>query len=244
MALPLPWIFHDDGSLDDAAEELLLKHFPGARVVRREESDLVFSANRTRWPALAAMRRNHVMLLKLADLAAFSDKDHILYVDSDILFLRKPEFLMQRLSAPDGGNFFNRDIQSAYIADAERIKAYTGVEPPPSLNAGLSVLNREDISIEKIERVLTQLDPARQGDWNHYDHLIEQTTVAVLAASSRRGAHHLPSEYDVSFSKPIEESVSRHYVGLIRDRFELEGLRFLIGRRDFFRRWAAFAGAD
>jgi hypothetical protein len=73
-------------------------------------------------------------------------------------------------------------------------------------------------------------------------HRIEQTLVALLASSPQSpGIGYLDAPYDVSLVKPVHRAVCKHYVGAIRQQFELEGLRFLLNEGDFLRRWQAFA---
>lgn len=241
MGEALPWIFHDDGSVTQGDTEMLLRQFPGCKLIKRHESDLFYEGIKASCAPLPDLRRKHFMLLKVADLSAFSDRDRILYVDSDILFFRHPTFLVEKLRDPGSGNFFNRDIDTAYIAPPKTIHELTGIVPPARINAGLSVLNRPDISISKIAKLLSMLDVRKRTHWSFYDHLIEQTVVALLAADSPSGAHLLPHEYDVCFDRPLEGAVSRHYVGAIRHLFELEGLRYLTEKLSFIERWQEFS---
>lgn len=241
MGEALPWIFHEDGSLTRDDAELLLHHFPGSKVILRSEADTYFEKLKGSYPLLHDLRKKHVMLLKLADLSAFSDRERILYVDSDILFFQPPSFIMEKLRQPESGNFFNRDIDSAYIVAPKIIKELTGIDPPARINAGLSILNRDDIALPKISDMLNRLDPGKRSDWVHYGHLIEQTVVSLLTASSPTGARHLPTEYDVCLDRPVKGAISRHYVGVIRHLFEIEGLNFLLEDLSFMERWERFA---
>jgi hypothetical protein len=241
MKQALPWLFHDDGSLTTDDKAMLMRQFPGCRVINRAESDEWFRARADKYPRLTALRQQHVMLLKLADVYVYSNAKRVLYVDSDVLFFNKPEFLIAALHEGQPKNYFNRDLASAYITTSTLLSELTGVMPPDSLNAGLSALNRDDIALVKIEKVLQLLDDNVRADWLHYSHLIEQTAVALLSAASSSGTCHLPAEYDVSLDKKIEAAVCKHYVGVIRDEYELEGLAYLLREGAFLQRWRSFA---
>lgn len=243
MGEALPWVFHDDGSMTPEDDALIQRQFPGCRLVKRREADLFFENARTAHSQFHEMRQKHVLLLKLSDLGAFASRERILYVDSDILFFEKPAFLAEKLRDPASGSFFNRDIDTAYIASPQVLKELTGIEPPPRINSGLSILNRADLTVEKVAALLSQLDVRKRTDWSHYNHLIEQTVVALLTCSSPAGARLLPESYDVCFDRPIAGAVSRHYVGVIRHLFEIEGLDHLLNRLAFEERWREFAGA-
>jgi hypothetical protein len=242
MDIPLPWVFHDDGSLTAADRTLFFTQFPGCVVVDRPTSDARCEELAEEFPTLPGLRQKYVMLVKLLDLYLFSDRPRILYVDSDVLFIRHPEFLLERLRASDGPNFFNRDIWTNYVASIETIATLTGVELPERLNAGLSVLHREDILPARVAEVLAQLDFSLRTDWTYYyGHMLEQTVVAVVTASGRHGVKHLPVEYDLTIDGGgLDSIVTRHYVGVIRDQYECEGLRFLTERSSFHKRWKSF----
>lgn len=236
----LPWVFHDDGSLTANDTANVSKNFPGCRIVERKESDAFYESVKQQYPILSRLRSKHVMILKLADLYVYSEKSRILYMDSDVLFFGRPDFLVTKLEETESSNYFNKDIASAYINSPDAIKVLTGIEPPERINGGLSILNREDVSLDKIEDTLSRLDVRLLPEWNFYDHLIEQTTVAVLAARSRNGARHLPAEYDVALDKRVDTAACKHYVGAIRNLYELEGLRYLIREKGFLQRWKSF----
>lgn len=240
FSIALPWVFHDDGTLTRADCAHLERHFPGSRVITRCESDEVYASHYSAFPSLQQMRNRHVLLLKLADLYVFSRHERILYCDSDILFFRENGTL-RRLLDSRGPNYFNRDIATAYICAPEQIHELTGALPLDRVNSGLSVLNRSDISIAKISALLPQLDSRRRTDWTFYNHLIEQTMVAILTSSSPYGARHLPPDYDLRFDTAVEQVAIRHYVGKIRQLYELEGLNHLVSKMSFFERWTEFA---
>jgi hypothetical protein len=244
LGAPLPWVFHDDGSLSVTDHALLRRHFPGTRVVSRAESDAAYDNGPRRFNALTPMRRSHVMLLKLADLHLFSNSPRILYCDSDVLFFNDATFIADRLHEMQGANYFNKDIATSYISDPATIEKLTGTRPLERINAGLSVLNRTDIALDLIDGVLTKLPRSIRNDWCCYDHLIEQTAVAVLASSSCAGARYLPPEYDLCFDTPLNRIATRHYVGMIRQRYELEGLQHLVNEKAFLERWTEFAAAN
>lgn len=237
----LPWVFHDDGSLNSKDKSILRVHLPGCRLIERRESDSYYQAIQGQYPRLFRSRRKYVLLLKLADLHVYSDKQRILYLDSDVILFKRPEFLLARLQEQNGASYFNRDIDTAYITSLENIQKLVGTVPPAKINSGLFVLNRDDIALDKIETVLGQLDYSLRSDWSAYGHLIEQTCVAVLSGKSPGGACHLPAEYDVALDKRIDNAVCKHYVGLIRHQYELEGLNYLIQKGDFIERWRDFA---
>src|SRR5262245_52015621 len=140
MEEALPWIFHDDGSLTAEDKGFLRSQFPGCRVVERSEADAFFDAPHLQ--PLAQARRKSVLLLKLADLHVFARRERILYVDSDVLFFRRPDALL-RVIAKGGESYFTRDIATAYVAPLDTLEQATGVRPLECVNSGIFVINRD-----------------------------------------------------------------------------------------------------
>ncbi len=237
----LPWVFHDDGTLTRRDKERIRLHFPGCRLVERAESDARYQEANSVYAELGKLRQKYVLLVKLLDVYLFSSQSGILFVDSDVLFFTRPAFLLDRLNESQGPCYFNRDVASVYVAPVETILGMTGVQIQERLNSGLFILNRDDISLEKAAKVLSQLDFSLRDDWTfYYGHMIEQTVVATLASASEGGAQYLPSGYDVSVEKPVADAICKHYVGVIREQYELEGLNYLLVEKQFLKRWKAF----
>ena len=216
----------------------MLGQFPGCHLVERAEADNFFKAQQP--TPLAQARKKNVLLLKLADLHVFARHERILYVDSDILFFRRPDALFHVLKN-ENGNYFTKDIDTAYIATLETLETLTGVRPLDRVNSGIFALNRADIALDKIAHTLSQIDAVEHSNWTLYSHLIEQTLVAILTSASASGASHLPEDYDLRLEAGVKGAVCRHYVGAIRESFELEGLRALLYEMDFVSRWRRFA---
>lgn len=219
--------FHDDGTLDDHMEKSLYQHFPGTLVVRRNIADFTAGQKLFAYPNILKFRKKHVMALKLIDTAIWAQNNRIGYLDSDILFFRYPEKYIDSLHAGICTNYFNQDIEDAYISGSDIIKRELGLSPAPRINAGLWTMNKEDLNLDQIESWLGH------AFFNKHlaDYRLEQTFMALLAQISRADTAYFPKEYDVSFEKNPSESVCKHYVGRIRYGYELEGIRYLINSK-------------
>jgi hypothetical protein len=237
----LPWVFHDDGSLTMADKHLLLSQFPGCFLICRSEADTFFE--RPDLKIIGRARKKSALLLKLADLHVFARRNRILYVDSDILFFKRPDALLRAIEN-ENGSHFTKDIKTAYIAPIEILERLTGVRPLDRINSGIFVLSRSDITLDKIVQMLPKIDREVRDDWTSYNHLVEQTLFAILATAGESGVTHLPAEYDLCLERGLREAVCRHYVGVIREFFELEGLQTLLNELDFLARWHEFVGGN
>ena len=222
------WIIHDDGSLTVNDVQLIGRLVPFARVIDRRSADARFEQEYRRFPKIGEYRRNQVMALKLVDVRIWAGSARIGYMDSDICFSAYPGIFLKALNGEIKGSLFNRDIQDAYVLDRKEIGRRLGVAPYPRVNAGLWVMDRDAIDLDTIEKWLN--DPGLRDCLFAYT--LDQTFVSMLGVLSSDGISHLPPEYDVDLLKPIEGSVSKHYVGAIRHGFELEGLRAVMATRN------------
>lgn len=234
----LPWVFHDDGSLTNEEEHAFQTNLPGCKVVRRSEGDRVARERLSDYPEILKYRDHQVMALKLVDVKLWRKGDRLAYIDSDILFFQRPDFMLGALADGHDKNYFNKDIADAFVRPADEIAREVGVRPVDSLNAGLWVLHADAIDLDTIESWLKH--PAFSQ--HLYDYTLDQTFISMLANSSRNGVEYLPSTYDVAFRKDVTASVNKHYVGAIRHNYELEGLRYLLHELDFEHRWNQFIG--
>lgn len=233
--------FHDDGSLTEQDKELLLKNFPGAKLIDYKTSLQKAADTFGEDSEIYKMRLKGVMMLKLIDIRLFSDQPKAILLDSDIAFFEYPAALLDAVKDLNHPSVFNKDIDTAYMTDKPLLDEMCGKELPERINAGLSVLNTSAIDFLQLEQWLKEL---KHRNVNIIMHRIEQSLVAMLCTRSEQGIAHLPTSYDVSFFKDVHESVCKHYVGRIRHGFELEGLVYLFKEKHFSASWKKFIATN
>ena len=222
------FVFHDDGSLSERAIEQFQEFLSGTRIIGRREADEIAQEKLKAFPRTLAYRYSHVMALKLIDVKLWGQGARIGYMDSDILFFKNPEAFVDTLVKQRDFNYFNRDIEDAYVTEREVIVQELGYGPAPRINAGLWVMNAKDICLEQIEMWLNHPFFASYAS----NYRLEQTFIAMLAQRSAEGVRYLPDTYNVDFYKPVEQNVCKHYVGRIRYGYELEGLSYVLKKED------------
>jgi hypothetical protein len=216
---------HEDGTLDSFALSALQRHFPTARIVRRQEADQRLAQELREFPRCLQFRKANLLSLKVFDFIAFLQADRMVLFDSDLLFFDEPTAYISRLE--DGNyrlNAFNADRDSAYTIDAEAVQARLGYELLARVNSGFGIVHRDSIKLEWIEELLALPGLTEGHFWR-----IEQTLYALC--SSRYGAELLPQEYEVSLEAGISPRVFRHYVGAIRHLMYGEGIAHLVQER-------------
>lgn len=219
---------HEDGSLDTVAVATLRAQFPEARLIRRDEADRLMEAVLADAPRCKRERAANNLLLKTFDFHAYLEADRMLMLDSDVLFFRRPDALVDLIVRPGPQPAsFNRDWRYGYSIPAEELAV---AEAPwnatePLFNSGLGVLPRGSVPPGVCEELF-----ARFPSLTSHHHLVEQTLIALCA--HRHGHVFLPAYYDVhDGSSDFRRSV-RHYSGPFRARFYAEGLPHVWKRRD------------
>jgi hypothetical protein len=212
-----PLVIHDGGLVGDQARQLL-RHFPDARFVGRDEADEAVSRalGKRGLERCLAYRRRNPSTWKLFDFFCLSRAEYVISIDSDIVFFRRPDQLL-----PAGGttcpNRYNEDCGYWYSMTLDEMEANFGLRPVPRLNSGLSLVRPATIAFEAMEGWLAH--PKLFGDpW-----VTEQTLHALNAALC--GAELLPATYCVSAAPGFPEGVvCKHYPGYYRPLLYEEGM--------------------
>jgi hypothetical protein len=170
-------VVYDDGTLDRQCQQAVRDQFPDATIILREqiESRLDEALPHSRYPALRERRLVYPHLRKLTDVHAGS-KGWKLVLDSDMLFFRRPAFLLEWLRAPVGPCHM-LDVDTAYGYPIPLMAELTGVAIPERVNVGVCGLRSEEIDWDRLECWCRSLQE-RMGP--HYYQ--EQALTAMLLA--------------------------------------------------------------
>ena len=199
----------DDGSLLAKEREALLRLLPDARFVSSRETlaHLDRHLPASRFPVLRERWRHYPNIRKLIDIHAGST-GWKLVVDSDLLFFRRPSFLVDWLDQP-GRPLHAVDCETSYGYSMGLLAELAGSAPAERLNVGLCGLQSDKIDWDKLESwCRTLID--RAG--THY--YLEQALVALLLAG--RVCAIAPAADYVTLPRPPEafacKAVMHHYV--------------------------------
>lgn len=171
-----PVIF-DDGTLDGRYVESILRVLPGARIVSAGEINerLDTYLPSTKFPTLRARRLVYPHLRKLTDIHVGAE-GWKLVLDSDMLFFRRADFLLDWLHAPTRPVYM-LDVESAYGYSDALMRELAGAPIAERLNVGVCGLRSDAIDWERLENwCRIMLD--REG--SHYYQ--EQALTAMLMA--------------------------------------------------------------
>jgi hypothetical protein len=207
---PVQLRVHDDGTLRKDDETRLRDLLPVARVVSREEADDLASRALRGLPFLASLRSRNVLALKLTDSVGFESSSRLVFVDSDVLFLRR--FRLPHLMVEGDDCVFFPDLQSAYSLRPAALLRRRATELPARINTGFFSIPTARVDLAVADRFL--------GSWTGYAApWIEQTCWALIAGVA--GTHTLdPQQMRIPLSGLISDSetVALHFVSPTRGR--------------------------
>jgi hypothetical protein len=172
-------VFHDDGSFDAETTDRLRTLFPAAEIRRRRESDARIDAllPSSRFPFLHAERhQRHPNFLKITHVHAGASGWRLV-LDSDMLFFRRPDFLLSWLAAPDRP-LHMLDVADAYGYSRSLMETIAGASIPGCVNVGLWGFDSGSIDWERMEFWCQRLIEAEGSSY-----YIEQALCAMMVAN-------------------------------------------------------------
>jgi hypothetical protein len=174
-------VLHDDGSFDPPTIDRLGALFPAAEIRRRADNDARVAAALPpdRFPFLHDRRKFYPNILKLTDAHAGA-RGWRLVLDSDMLFFRRPEFVLAWLRQPTAP-LHMLDVADAYGYPEPELARLAGAPLPHLVNVGLTGLRSDAIDWDKIERWCRDL--IRAHGTSYY---LEQALIAMLLAGQDR----------------------------------------------------------
>jgi hypothetical protein len=220
-----PLVIHLQGAVPRRVLTRFHRHFPSARVIRQGEADQIVERDLLRrgLVRLANARRYSPFMLKLTDFPMMSRAVHLLTLDSDVLFFRRPSELLGSTATPMTVSLFQRDRASTYNLSEPRALAELGVLLAPCVNTGIALFPRDSLDLIRCERYLAHPDVARPTGW------IEQTLHALCASEQGRVAY-LPDTYLLSLDPGLggHTPIARHYAGPSRHLLTEQGIPALV----------------
>ncbi len=201
-------VIHGDGTLKKEDEALLRKHIQGCRIILKREADPKISEALRDYPALNEFRSKRVNLIQAFDFNLLSKAKKIMAMDSDVLFLRKPEEIIQWFTGSNREVLYSYEekpigpvIGGRYISEAEGVP----FKFQKKLCCGLVCYYPElfDYKLVEIYR--------RYIQENSHEHLYyAQPIFALCIGKSSVPAHPLPGSYQNQQTFG-EGAVFRHY---------------------------------
>jgi len=212
---PIHPILFDDGSLNTEYIEPIRRLFPSLRVVSANESltrlDKLLPENR--YPSLRDRRLAYPHLKKLLDIHV-GQKGYRLQLDSDLLFFRRPDWILEWYDNPKCP-LRTKDLDKDYYGypNSVLLELSGGRPIPKGINAGVVGINSEDVDWDKMEYWCREL--LKRVGPSYYQ---EQALLALLL-SGREQLTPPPEDYiQLPWTPEALEckAVMHHYVSTSR----------------------------
>ncbi len=219
-------VIYDDGSLSESAAKIFSEHFVNCRIIRREifHQDMDTFLQGHNESRKYSRINSFYCALKLFGPMYYTKAEHVLYLDSDVLFFRKPNEMLNYIES--GIPFYMSDYQNAYFYPVEFLNQLLGIELHHKINAGLFHVARSDFArhldlVEEYFKKASALESTKHSVNRH-----EQTLAAILLSKAK--AVRLDSNYQISKARVTDKTVSHHFVNDgSRMGFYVAGLRRL-----------------
>jgi hypothetical protein len=170
-------VIYDDGSLTQEFRAPLARLFPATRFVAHAETVLRLDEflPAARYPVLRERWLNYPNIRKLIDPHT-GRTGWKLVLDSDLLFFRRPQFLLDWLAAPDRP-LHAVDCATSYGYSRPLMNELAGAPIADLVNVGLTGLNGREIDWERLEHWCATLLTREQTSY-----YLEQALIAMLVA--------------------------------------------------------------
>jgi hypothetical protein len=202
-------VIYDDGTLTSEHCRPIERLFSTARFVSQMEtiSRLDTYLPSSRFPTLRERWQNYPNIRKLTDVHA-GQKGWKLVIDSDLLFFRRPSFVIDWLDQPTKP-FHAVDCETSYGYSRQLMNSLAGTAVADFVNVGLTGLNSSALDWEKLEFWMHVLIE-REGT----SYYLEQALIAMVVAGRDCA---IASSVDY-VTKPADEearqcrAIMHHYV--------------------------------
>ncbi len=220
-----PTVIHVQKQLKSSAAAALRFHFPNARVIQPDQAEQLVGAHLISQGLVRTLHWWHrsPIMHKLVTVQALCSSTNLLWLDSDILFFRRPSVCLDVADSPLSRIYFQRDCLDSYTLTVDEARDQLGINLLPRINAGIVLRAKDSIALRQVEDLLQNPEVAKPS--GH----IEQTLQALCACSTQQ-VEFLPESYALSMERSLDPSnlVCRHYAGPSKQWLTTEGMRWLI----------------
>ncbi|MFZ4115980.1 MAG: hypothetical protein ACOYK6_04545 [Chthoniobacterales bacterium] len=214
---------HEDGSVDEKARHRMERVLPGVRFIARKEAEERVQEALIDYPVCWKHRAKHNLFLKFFDVPVFAPSTRFIFLDSDVLFFKKPEEILAWADSDNEEFFYNEDTKEKYCIPRQEIQKEFPIELWPRFNSGLMLVPKKAFSLASGLQLAEQFLATFEAT-AHHPQFFEQTLYALIASAWNRGGP-LPRTYEISWGFfRDKKSIARHYVGAFKhDILYLEG---------------------
>ncbi len=224
-------VIHGDESLDEQSISVICRCIPGVRIITYDDAiqiqpeDFDIIGLRNQVAGLFCLdssykRQKKAWALKIFDFHLFSNSQQIIVLDSDTIFLKRPDEIIEWIENPDAPAFYAiPENQNLKIPESIYSKVFPRARIIHSFNGGLLGFNKKDISLDDLI-TLTQT-------------LINHPEVSIYGDECvwRFAYSHISSTPLPFNSYPLFES-KKHYQQMSHVHNQFKYMHFLLKHKD------------
>lgn len=145
-------VAHDgDGDLTEADRQLLRTQIPGIRIIERAEANQRLQPILQPYPRCQAYRNKIVNALELLDHTLLAQKQRIVTMNSDVLFLQRPQELVEWINSDSTRIIYTYETQPA---QQQAFLQESGAAFPPHVTLALACFCKDIMNLKRVEERL------------------------------------------------------------------------------------------
>ncbi|MBF2097682.1 MAG: glycosyl transferase [Gloeomargaritaceae cyanobacterium C42_A2020_066] len=221
----ISFVIHDDGSLTPEHCAVFRQLFPGVHIILAPEAearlDQYLPAGR--YPSLRSRYRSLALMRKLMDIHP-GQRGWRLFLDSDMLFFRRPEFLLNWLSEPTIACHMV-DVVESYGYTKALMSRLCEAPIPASVNTGILGIQSESIDWDRVELWCQGLLDAA-GTHYYQEQALTAMILATQSCIPVSAQDYLVKPDEVEAQSP--KAVLHHYVATSKPWYYHYGWRHVL----------------
>ncbi len=216
-------VVHDDGSIDAKAADLIESRISNLRILFKSEADKIINNSKDLTDKVREFRnKGHIMIMEFFDLYFFgylSDAKNIMILDSDVLFLNKPQEIVDFVNGKNSCDAmisrqygtYDLKINESYAKILDTEKKETGY-----MNPGLIIYKNGSLSLKSFVEYFDHTER------NIQDYFLGMAGWGCLVSQTK--FDFLPGDkYKIKW-QPNENTVMKHFTSPRRHEFYAYGI--------------------
>lgn len=223
----IQFVLHSDGSITNSDIKLVKKHFPQL-IVKYPLDQATMNSKLRAFPHLLKNRVSNSYLfnvMSLVDVPMQTVATKYLYIDSDILFYRKPYQILRWIKSSDTGSLvFVDDCSSVYVLNDQQLAKYFSIKKITKFNAGILGLTSKCFDLKFLEYYFSVLDAEGNNDTLYK----EQTYWMIFTQYYKLSHVRLKAGYTVRLDPELSpKKTITHFITPIRHQMYTESIKLL-----------------
>jgi len=216
-------VIHDDGSLDKSSIDVFNEKFDNIEIIWKKDADELIDKMNVN-PVIKNYRKNgHPLILKLVDILLLSRAEKVMVLDSDVLFFKRPEEVIEFVEGNSGKDALISQARGRFSikTDSNYLKKHDLINKKVELmNSGIILYNKSSVSEDKLSEYFENCE------LNVSDYFVEMTGWNCLVGQTNY--EFLPYERYIIKGRPDSNTVAKHFTSPRRHELYAYGIEMTL----------------